>query len=969
MIEMSSPGIITIDTEPLIIRTNGNSANNNTYVVKTYDYPISSNYVLCTASMGELVPSDRIYISTITTSSLFTAITNTSSYLSKEIYTSTSFSNASYFSTLFCQDTLTTQYEETTSTLQGDAVTASYALITSTTVNDFNFSTLITNHFEYTSSIQSQQLCISTLDQLNISGDTWILPVLSVPVINASNAYTDYVDSNLLTLNQTHTAYTNADAMYNSTLSTTLANYLMAAGSLSVGLLSTSTDYALEVAGNINFTNNLYLNGQPYQPTIIDNSIWVASSFSLTYSKGGNIGIGTSTMGFPLTIKGNTRFTTLNPDQITSTLVGYSTALIVYSTSLYQYNSSVAAYNLAEIEYNNAYQSTTNGYNSSLVTYSTLQAQYEIDYQSTVVGEDILIAQYNSSVDAYNIAYQSTADSASTANGLYEEAYIIWENTPDSDFGVSWTTIDIDTTAIAFSGVAVSDIGQYQTISAPLSEQELSMIYYSSDSGNTWTQATADTDQDYGQVTMSLSGQYQACVSKSSGNLYVSIDSGAAWQAYPGTPSGQAIGCSRGPSAAFYVCYYGGSIYTTQPIQTSGIVGPLIKDQANNVDSFTAIYVTEYDVNIGYACSATTDGGKGSIYVLSDGPTWTILPNAPTNQSYTSICCDDTGRMISATTLTGTIWISSDSGFSWTAASAPTLRWISICCDYTGMFQMASSGVDGYIYYSSDYGSTWTVSDETASILWGQLAMSNDAYISVAIPQDGITIYENYVTELYGPGPEPEPPADPVYPDPPPPLPEIVYPTQPTPPDPPTYPPEPTPPSGSPPVPPPVPNVSDTALIVNGKMGIGTNTPNVGLQVIGTVNATTKNFDIPHPLSVYKHLLHSCIEGPRIDVLYRGIARLEQGQAIIDLEKASTQTEPMSEGTFDALTVNPQFFLQNMTSFDSVQGSIRGSLLTIQCEKTDSVDQISWIVVAERADPYVKEAHHTNDDGFLITES
>jgi hypothetical protein len=94
---------------------------------------------------------------------------------------------------------------------------------------------------------------------------------------------------------------------------------------------------------------------------------------------------------------------------------------------------------------------------------------------------------------------------------------------------------------------------------------------------------------------------------------------------------------------------------------------------------------------------------------------------------------------------------------------------------------------------------------------------------------------------------------------------------------------------------------------------------------------------------------------------------LVEGCAVVDMNREASRY-PMSEGTFETLAIHPQFFLQNMTSFDSVQGSLQGSLLTIQCEKTDSVDQISWMVVAERTDSSVKTEAHTNNDGFLITE-
>jgi hypothetical protein len=67
---MSSSGIQSLSSGPLIIRTyNDTSSTNLTYILKDYDRPVSSNYVLITSTNGQLVPSDNIYVSSITTSS------------------------------------------------------------------------------------------------------------------------------------------------------------------------------------------------------------------------------------------------------------------------------------------------------------------------------------------------------------------------------------------------------------------------------------------------------------------------------------------------------------------------------------------------------------------------------------------------------------------------------------------------------------------------------------------------------------------------------------------------------------------------------------------------------------------------------------------------------------------------------------------------------------------------------------
>ena len=148
---------------------------------------------------------------------------------------------------------------------------------------------------------------------------------------------------------------------------------------------------------------------------------------------------------------------------------------------------------------------------------------------------------------------------------------------------------------------------------------------------------------------------------------------------------------------------------------------------------------------------------------------------------------------------------------------------------------------------------------------------------------------------------------------------------------------------------------------------------NNGLGVTGTFSATsTKSFDIPHPSLENKRLVHACIEAPRVDLIYRNTKQLIDGTATVNIDRECTKDIDcaMTEGTFEALCINPQIFLQNMTGFDPVIGSISGNILTIRCKNTESNDTISWMVVAERHDATMVSSNTatTNSDGYLITE-
>jgi hypothetical protein len=144
------------------------------------------------------------------------------------------------------------------------------------------------------------------------------------------------------------------------------------------------------------------------------------------------------------------------------------------------------------------------------------------------------------------------------------------------------------------------------------------------------------------------------------------------------------------------------------------------------------------------------------------------------------------------------------------------------------------------------------------------------------------------------------------------------------------------------------------------------------VTISGALSKGSGTFDIQHPLSTDSNnrLVHSFIEGPRCDLIYRGTTNLVNGKAIVNLDKdcVAKPESAMQEDTFEALCANPVKYLHNNDSFDRVIGKITGNLLTITCKNTNSVDSIDWMVIAERKDPFIKTWNRTNQDGYLITE-
>lgn len=137
------------------------------------------------------------------------------------------------------------------------------------------------------------------------------------------------------------------------------------------------------------------------------------------------------------------------------------------------------------------------------------------------------------------------------------------------------------------------------------------------------------------------------------------------------------------------------------------------------------------------------------------------------------------------------------------------------------------------------------------------------------------------------------------------------------------------------------------------------------LDVTGALSKGSGSFKIDHPLKPETHhLVHSFIEGPQADNIYRGTVALVGGTATVNLDEAGR----MAEGTFVALNGNVQCFTSNEQGWTAVRGSVSGNLLTIEAQDATCTDTVSWLVIGERHDQHMIDTHWTDDAGRVITE-
>ena len=139
------------------------------------------------------------------------------------------------------------------------------------------------------------------------------------------------------------------------------------------------------------------------------------------------------------------------------------------------------------------------------------------------------------------------------------------------------------------------------------------------------------------------------------------------------------------------------------------------------------------------------------------------------------------------------------------------------------------------------------------------------------------------------------------------------------------------------------------------------------LTLAGSLSKGSGSFKINHPLQSKKnknYLVHSFLEGPKADLLYRGKINLVNGLAIINIDT----TAGMTEGTFEVLCRDVQCFTTNESGWDLVKGTINGNILTVTSQNSNSNDLISWLVIGERQDEHMYETEWTDENGHVILE-
>ena len=121
------------------------------------------------------------------------------------------------------------------------------------------------------------------------------------------------------------------------------------------------------------------------------------------------------------------------------------------------------------------------------------------------------------------------------------------------------------------------------------------------------------------------------------------------------------------------------------------------------------------------------------------------------------------------------------------------------------------------------------------------------------------------------------------------------------------------------------------------------------IRAQGSFSKLSGSFRVPHVLAgltTTTDLVHSFVEGPQADNLYRGRTKLVAGISTVNIDT----TNNMTEGTFVNLNRDVQCFTTNETGWTAIKGSVTGNLLTIVAQDNTCTDTISRMVIGERWD-------------------
>ena len=269
-------------------------------------------------------------------------------------------------------------------------------------------------------------------------------------------------------------------------------------------------------------------------------------------------------------------------------------------------------------------------------------------------------------------------------------------------------------------------------------------IYYSLNSGLTWTQSYSGSNYWSSVATSSSGVNLVATVGTSgtggtSGYVYTSANSGVNWSQAGNAPALPWVACASSADGTKLVAVATGS---------SGGVYVSSNSGGSWTETLGANYWT------GVACSA--DGTKvvavgnpsGGSYIYTSttsgaNGSWIAQTNSGLHPWSAVAASADGSRLVATVTGTsGAIYGSANGGVTWFAENAGPVNWTDVASSADGsrlaaVYNGGSHTTPGYVYTSDDSGSTWLQRNGATNAPWSAVACSADGSKLVAAPYGG----------------------------------------------------------------------------------------------------------------------------------------------------------------------------------------------------------------------------------------
>ncbi|MGD0209290.1 MAG: hypothetical protein ABSC89_16965 [Verrucomicrobiota bacterium] len=131
----------------------------------------------------------------------------------------------------------------------------------------------------------------------------------------------------------------------------------------------------------------------------------------------------------------------------------------------------------------------------------------------------------------------------------------------------------------------------------------------------------------------------------------------------------------------------------------------------------------------------------GYIYVSTDsGNTWTQT-SSPNSSSWRAVASSADGNKLFAAIYNGSIYLLTNSGTTWTTSSAPSKEWTWLASSADGT-KVAATAQNDKIYSSTDSGMSWTATG-SSNDSWSSIASSADGTRLVASSGGGVYVSTN----------------------------------------------------------------------------------------------------------------------------------------------------------------------------------------------------------------------------------